>query len=155
MLDLLEAFSYFVKDGAYKDVKNMQQFYDGKRVFNIAGKSGETIVYDPKRIRDVEFDLSITENTATPAYRQITNDLLMQMWQAKAITLEQMLEQGDFPFADSLLQSIKTQQAQAAAQQQQMQAQAQGGADGGGQPVPRADPRAMQMLGQYMGDGAA
>jgi len=154
LLDLLEAFSYFVKDGAYKDVKNMQQFYDGKRVFNIAGKSGETIVYDPKRIRDVEFDLSITENTATPAYRQITNDLLMQMWQAKAITLEQMLEQGDFPFADSLLQSIKTQQAQAAAQQQQMQAQAQGGADGGGQPVPQADPRAMQMLGQYMGDGA-
>ena len=59
LLDLLECFSCFVVDGAYKDVKNMQQFYDSKRVFNIAGKSGAQIEYDPKKIRDVEFDLSI------------------------------------------------------------------------------------------------
>lgn len=32
----------------------MQQFYDSKRVFNIAGKSGAQIEYDPKKIRDVE-----------------------------------------------------------------------------------------------------
>ena len=61
-------------DGAYKDVKNMQQFYDSKRVFNIAGKSGAQIEYDPKKIRDVEFDLSITESTSTPAYRHLAND---------------------------------------------------------------------------------
>lgn len=112
LLDMLECFSYFVIDGAYKDVKNMQQFYDGKRVFNIAGRSGEQIEYDPKKIRDVEFDLSITESTTTPAYRQLANDVLMQLWQANAISVEQLLEHGNFPFADDLLQSIQSQKEQ-------------------------------------------
>lgn len=112
LLDLLECFSGFVVDGAYKDVKNMQQFYDSKRVFNIAGRSGAQIEYDPKKIRDVEFDLSITESTPPPAYRHLANDILMQLWQAQAISVEQLLEHGDFPFADELLQSIKSQKEQ-------------------------------------------
>lgn len=114
LLDMLECFSFFVIDGAYKDVKNMQQFYDSKRVFNIAGKSGAQIEYDPKKIRDVEFDMSITESTTTPVYRQLANDILLQLWQAKAITVEQLLEHGEFPFADELLQSIKAQKEQLA-----------------------------------------
>lgn len=114
LLDLLECFSGFVVDGAYKDVKNMQQFYDSKRVFNIAGKSGAQIEYDPKKIRDVEFDLSITESTTTPAYRHLANDILLQLWQSQAISVEQLLEHGDFPFADELLQSIKSQKEQLA-----------------------------------------
>lgn len=109
LLDMLESFSFFVVDGAYKDVKNMQQFYDDRRVFNIAGKSGTEIVYDPARIGDVEFDLSISESTSTPAYRQLANDVLMQLFQSQAINVEQLLEHGDFPFADDLLQSIKAQ----------------------------------------------
>lgn len=112
LLDLLECFSDFVTDGAYKDVKNMQQFYDSKRVFNIAGKSGAQIEYDPKKIRDVEFDLSITESTSTPAYRHLANDILMQLFGVGAISVEQLLEHGDFPFADELLQSIKSQKEQ-------------------------------------------
>jgi hypothetical protein len=112
LLDLLECFSGFVVDGAYKDVKNIQQFYDSKRVFNIAGRSGAQIEYDPKKVRDVEFDLSITESTTTPAYRHLANDILMQLWQAQAISVEQLLEHGDFPFADELLQSIKSQKEQ-------------------------------------------
>ena len=114
LLDLLECFSCFVVDGAYKDVKNMQQFYDTKRVFNIAGRSGAQIEYDPKKIRDVEFDLSITESTSTPAYRHLANDMLMQLYQSQAISVEQLLEHGDFPFADELLQRIKSQQEQLA-----------------------------------------
>jgi len=135
LLDMLECFSYFVVDGAYKDVKNIQQFYDGKRVFNIAGKSGAQIEYDPKKIRDVEFDLNITESTTTPAYRQLANDILMQLWQARAITVEQLLEHGDFPFADDLLQSLQSQKEQIRKGQQpqgvspQLMQQAQAGAN--------------------------
>lgn len=111
LLDLLDSFSGFVKDGATKDVKNMQQFYDTKRIFNIAGKNAQ-VEYDPKRIRDVDFDLSIIESTATPAYRQMANEILMQLWQAQAISVEQLLEHGDFPFADDLLQSLQSQKEQ-------------------------------------------
>ena len=120
LLDLLDSFSGFVKDAAHKDVKNIQQFYDTKRVFNIAGKSGSLVEYDPKKLRNVDFDLSIVESTATPAYRQIANDFLMQIWASGQITLEQLLEHGDFPFGDELLQSVKAQQ-EAMAQGQQPQ----------------------------------
>ena len=112
LLDLLDTFSAFVKDGAYKDVKNIQQFYDTPRVFNIAGRNATIVEYDPKKIRDVEFDLSIVESTATPAYRAIQNDMLMELWKANAISVEQLLEHGDYPFADELLQSIKSQREQ-------------------------------------------
>ena len=111
MLDLLDSFSQFVIEASYKDVKNMQQFYTTKRVFNIAGKNAR-VVLDPDKIRDVEFDLSIVESTSTPAYRQMANEFLITIWQAGQITLEQLLENGDFPFADNLLQSIKSQQEQ-------------------------------------------
>ncbi len=112
LLDLLESFSGFILDAAYKDVKNIQQFYDSKRVFNIAGKGASQIEYDPKKIRDVEFDLSIVESQSTPIYRQLANDFLMQLWSSQAISVEQLLEHGDFPFADDLLQSIKSQKEQ-------------------------------------------
>ena len=112
LLDLLDTFSSFVRDGATKDVKNMQQFYDTPRVFNIAGRNAARVEYDPRKIRDVEFDLSIVESTSTPAYRAMANDMLMQMWSAGAISVEQLLESGSFPFADQLLQSIKSQREQ-------------------------------------------
>lgn len=110
LLDLLESFSSFVVDAAYKDVMNIQQFYDEKKVLDIAGASGKIAKCNPYKIKNVEFDMSIAENTATPAYRMQGNDFLMQIWAAGQITLEQMLENGDFPFADNLLQSIKAQQ---------------------------------------------
>ena len=146
LLDVLEVFSEFVRDGAYKDVKNIQQFYDGKMMENIAGKNAAMLKRDPQKIRDVEFDLNITESTTTPVYRQICNDILMQMWQAQAITTEQLLENGDFPFADDLLQSIKS-------NKEQME----NGETPSGIPPElmqkvqqSADPRAVQMLQKYM-----
>jgi hypothetical protein len=112
LLDLLDTFSSFIREGAYKDVKNIQQYYDTPRVFNIAGKNSTIVEYDPEKVRDVEFDLSIVESTSTPAFRTMANEWLMQLWQAKAISVEQLLEHSDFPFADELLQSIKSQREQ-------------------------------------------
>lgn len=112
LLDMLEVFNSFMTEAAYKDVKNIQQFYDQKRVFHIAGRAGSGIVYDPRKIHDVEFDLSIVPSTATPAYRAMANDFLMEIWKAGQITLEQMLQTGDFPFADALLQSLQNQREQ-------------------------------------------
>lgn len=112
LLDLLDSFSMFIVDSAYKDVKNIQQFYTSKRVFNIAGKSGSLIEYDPKKHGNIEYDMSVVESSATPAYRDMANQFLFQIWQTGQISLQQMLEHGDFPFADELLQSIQSQQEQ-------------------------------------------
>ena len=111
LLDLLESFSTFVVEGAYKDIKNIQQYYDSKRVFNIKG-NGAQVEYDPKRVRDVEFDLSIVESTSTPIYRQLANEMLLEIWRAGQISVQQLLQVGDFPFADELLQSLQSQQEQ-------------------------------------------
>lgn len=112
LLDLMESFSDFVIDGAYKTVKNIQQYYDPKKIREIVGDKGEYAEYDPQKILNIEFDISITESTTSPAYRQMANEWLMQLWQAQAISVKQLLEFGDFPFADELLQSIESQEEQ-------------------------------------------
>jgi hypothetical protein len=106
LLDILECFSAFVRDGAMKDVKNIQQFYDDGKILEIVGDDAWT-GFSPQSVRDIDFDLNIVESTNTPAYRMMANDILMQLYQSQAITVEQLLEQGDFPFADNLLQSIQ------------------------------------------------
>ena len=111
LIDLLESFSSFICDGAMKDIKNIQQFYDTTRIINIVGKNA-WVEYNPKEIGNTEFDLGISESTNTPIYRQMANETLMQLWQAQAISAEQLLEHGDFPFADDLLQSLKSQKEQ-------------------------------------------
>lgn len=110
--DIYETFNNFVIDESYKVVKNIQQFYDNKRILNIAGKKGKKIVYDPAKMQDIEYDLSIEESASSPVYRQIANEFLMEIWRAGQISLEQLLESGNFPFADSLLQAIQSQQEQ-------------------------------------------
>lgn len=147
LLDILATFSMFIMEGATKDVKNIQQFYDTPRVFNIAGRNSTIVEYDPKKIRDVEFDLSIVESTATPTYRAMSNEILMKLFEMQAISVEQLLEHGEFPFADELLQSIKSQREQLEQGQvpdglsPELAQQARQGADMG------AVRRAQQMLG--------
>lgn len=111
LLDLLESYSAFSRAGAYKDIKNIQQYYDEKRIIEIAGKNAK-LQLNPQKILNTDFDLSITESTTTPAYRQLSNDILMQLFDKQAISVEQLLEHCDFPFADDLLQSIQSQKEQ-------------------------------------------
>ncbi len=114
LLDILDTFASFIVDGANKDVKNMQQYYDTPRVCNISGRNAKFAVYEPGKMANIDFKLSITQSQSTPVYRAIANDMLMEFWKAGAISVQQVLESGTFPFADQLLQSIKSQQEQLA-----------------------------------------
>lgn len=114
LVDILETYNDFVVDSAWKDVKNMQQYYDSNRRFAISGKRAP-VEYDADVMSEIELDLSITESTTTPVYRQIANQFLMEIWKQNQISLESMLEVGDFPFADELLSKIKSQGAAMAA----------------------------------------
>jgi len=141
---ILDSFQDFILDAAYKDVKNIQQFYDQKRTFNIAGRASAQVIYDPAKIRDVEFDLSIVPSQTSPVYRAMANEFLMELFKANAISVEQLLQSGDFPFADELLQNIQSQKEQMERGQMpngvspELLQQAQQG----------ANPKAMQMLQQ-------
>lgn len=109
MQDILEAFSAFVREGSAKDVSNIQQYYDGPRMVEI---SGESIDYNPAKVRNVKVDIRITDSTSTPVFRALQNDMLMKLVEMNRITVEQMLENGSFPFADKLLQSLRVQKEQ-------------------------------------------
>lgn len=124
LADILESFSTFICDGARKDVANVQQFYDGQRVVNISGRSA--IIYDPQQMSDVDYDVSITESTQSQPYRAMANEFLLEIWRSGQISLKMLLENGTFPFADNLLQSLASEQEQMqAAQAQQPQPQPQ------------------------------
>lgn len=107
LLDILESIDDFDEDAARMDVHNIQQCYDSRRVVQIAGRKA---VYDPDTMGDVDFDLSIHESTASPVHRALANQFLMEIWKAGQITLETMLEVGNFDYADELLQHLRTQQ---------------------------------------------
>jgi hypothetical protein len=121
VVDLLESFGSFIKNVMYKKMSNIQQFYDEKRIVKVAGRNAY-VQWDPETMGGVEFDLSVSEGYNTPVYRAINNEFLMNLLGAKQITIQQMLEVGNFPFADQLLQLIQTQQ-QELQQQQNMQQQ--------------------------------
>jgi hypothetical protein len=112
LLDLLESFNEFVVDAASKDVKNIQQFYDEKQITAIAGTNLSSIEFNPKEVVNSDFNLAVAQSTATPVYRAMANEFLMQIWQSGQISLQQLLQTGEFPFADQLLQSLQAQQAQ-------------------------------------------
>ena len=59
LIDILDTFRGFLIDGAYKDLYNIQQFYDRRRTYSIAGTEARKIEYDPEKMQDVEFDVEV------------------------------------------------------------------------------------------------
>ena len=102
-------------------MKTIQQFYTDSRYRTLAGNccGKDASTYTPEEVRNTEFDLSIAETLSTPALRMASNEFLMELFRGGKISLEMLLQNGAFPFADKLLQSLKQ------SQTEQMQAQAQ------------------------------
>lgn len=106
--DILTSYKSFLTERDTKKVKMLQQFYTEKRYFNITGNTNGMKFYDPDKVCDVEYDIAISDSIQTPTYRMAMNELLVDLFKSQAITVEQMLETGNFPFADKLLQSIRS-----------------------------------------------
>lgn len=122
IIDMLESYSSFLGMSARKKLKNIQQFYDEPVILKVAGRNS-LVTYDPETMGGVDFDVALSESYDTPVYRAITNDMLMQLLNAQQITVKQLLEAGNFPFADRLLQLIEGEQQEMAMQQPMMQQQ--------------------------------
>ena len=118
---LMAKFHSFMEDVSTKKAKNIAAFYDANRFASIAGSIDSIFNVDNlnlNEVADIEFDLNIKESTETPVYRMISNDYLMQFFQAGAISIEDLLEFGTFPFADKMLQNIQARNAEMQAAQQ-------------------------------------
>ena len=121
---LMAKFHSFMEDVSTKKAKNIAAFYDEARFASIAGSIDGIFNIENlnlNEVADIEFDLNIKESTETPVYRMISNDYLMEFFRVGAISIEDLLEFGTFPFADKMLQNIQARQAEMqAAQQGQM-----------------------------------
>jgi hypothetical protein len=127
LTEVFEAYKELREERDTKNMKLIQQYYDKPRYLNIVGQTDFSMsYYDPSKVRNAEYDLTIIESQNTPMYRMINNELLMQLFQTQAIDLKQLLELGSFPFSDKLLQKIEINEQKAAeamaAQQQAPQA---------------------------------
>lgn len=106
---LFDAFRTFRRRRDIKLMKTIQQFYTEKRYLDIAGHDydEEAKWYSPEKVRDAEFDLTISEGYNTPAYQMIANDFLMELFKAQAIDVKTMLENSSYPFAKKIVEVIR------------------------------------------------
>jgi hypothetical protein len=112
---LQEVFGIFRMLREERDMKNLkliQQFYDAPKLINVSGDARNMVMYDPRRVMNTEFELSITESSSTPSFRMVVNDMLMNLLNGGHITIKELLENGTLPFADKLLQSINSREQQ-------------------------------------------
>ena len=112
LVDLISSFQSLLQDNAVKKINNIQQFYTEERNIIIAGKKSGLRKYMPNQAREVQYDLQITESTTNPSYRLIANEYLLKFWEAGQLTLQQLLEVGQFPFGEELLQVLTADQEQ-------------------------------------------
>jgi hypothetical protein len=144
---IFESVSSFQIRGDKLTVQEMQQFYKGKR-YIYEKKSGKFLLYDEEKVKNVDTEISIVENTDTPAYRLMMNDLLFQLKEFdtnNVLDLRGMLEAGNLPFKDQLLDYVNK-------REQQLKDMSMGGQPGqpGQQQAPLAmPPELQQQLSQY------
>lgn len=120
---ILSCFSGFIKAGAAKDCKLIQQYYDTDRIVSIVGRDGRKVRFNPSKVKFMEFDINISESQTSPVFRQVANEFLMQIWQSGQISLKGMLEAGAFPFGDKLLGVVNAEEAERQQQEQAALAQ--------------------------------
>ncbi len=132
--EFMESFTFFKESRDRKVLTLIKQYYQERRplVVKGTGYAPEAKLFDPNMVKNVEFDLVVTQGPDTPVYRQIIEDILTNLLQNQLIDLEMYLEHSSMPFADKLLETVR-QKRQEAVQQ------------GGG------DPQLMESLAQAQG----
>lgn len=109
LVDLFHTFNAFVVEGARKDLKNIQQFYDVKTIQQIVGDTG----VDLSGIADLDIDVSVVQSPSSQQYKAWANDFLLNLYNSKAFDVKTLLRVAkDLPYADALLQQLESQEAQ-------------------------------------------
>lgn len=134
---IFEAFNDFREQRDAKSLKIITQFYKEKRYLSIVGTDygTESMVYDPEKIKDLDYSINVAQGIDTPAYRMILDDQLKGLFEAGAIDAELYLQNSSHPFSDKLLEGLKGKKEEQAALQQQAQ---------------QANPQKVQQVQQMM-----
>lgn len=110
---LMMRFGVFVKHIARLKLANIQKFYTPKRYEEIAGQLSNMVDMSNLKLNlagNLEYDLSVAQSTATPIYRALKTQILMDFASAGFIPPRIVLECGDIPGADEILQKLDAMQ---------------------------------------------
>jgi hypothetical protein len=111
--DFFEFFYSIMENRNWKVLKTIKQYYTERRFIRVAGngmKNTVNAVYDPKDIEGIEFDVSLGHTNDTAVFRQTLDTYLMNFLNNQYITFEEFLENTSMPFADKLLQTVRSRQ---------------------------------------------
>lgn len=94
-----------------KIVQLIAQFYDSERYLPIVGKTlldgSRMLRYDPQRVREIDWDLIVTDTPDTPAARQQMEMFIDNLLATNRITFQQYLQASSHPKADMLMRLIQ------------------------------------------------
>jgi hypothetical protein len=144
ILDLMKMLAAFKEVRDRKVLKVALQFYAGRRSV-VSESSGRPVAVDAEKIKHVDFDLKVIQNTDTPSYREGVDNRLMQMVTAGMIPPDIYFKNSPDPTSKKIYEDMKkmAQQAQQGQPPQvppDVQQQAQQG-----------DPKAVGLLRQAVG----
>ncbi|MDR0618899.1 MAG: hypothetical protein LBG17_03250 [Bacteroidales bacterium] len=148
-LDIMKVHAAFERARDRKTLKTALQFYNGKRRIISSGVNGGVIEVDTDKIRDLDFDTQIIDNTDTQAYRQIVEDRLVQMVTQGLIPPDVYFKNSSDSTSKKIYEDMK--------QLQEQQAQAmQGGEQVNISPemqaqAGKANPQAVELLQRAVG----
>lgn len=116
--DYMDEFSEFKRDRDMKALKVILQYYNESKTITVPGTRKAFVHFDPEKIKNLDFDVVVTQSTDTPVYRQLVDDALFNLLNAQMIDIKMYLENSSLPFADKLLNDINQRQAEMQEQQQ-------------------------------------
>ena len=108
---LMHKFGAFEHEVAVKKMKVMHQFYQQPRFISHKRSSGyaEYSMYEPKEVKDIDFEVAIKDAPESPVARMMLNDFVMQLWQSGAISALDALENSYMPGTEDLKQTLRAQ----------------------------------------------
>jgi len=153
--DYFESFNNYRNQRNWKMLKTQVQFYEEERQLALSGSNinDESLVFDPEKARDLEFEMTMGRSPDSPIYRGVIEENLKEFLAGEFITFETYLRNTTLPFADNLLMEVqrdKEQALQGAGGEGAMAAIGEGLREQGAD-VNQANPQAMQLLNQIAG----
>lgn len=98
------------KQRDFKTIQLIAQYYTKPVRLATAGKRPDgsmLIEYNPDRVRNLDFDVKVTETADTPVVRQMIEQTLLDLMNNNRITLMQFLQLSSHPKADMIMHVIE------------------------------------------------
>ena len=113
--DLFETFFAWMRKRDRLIVQLIQQYWDDPIFLRSGGKNSNSVTsmrYEPNAVKDVDFDLVMSQGENSAVYRQIVDESLREFLANQFITFEEYLETCNMPYKDTLMEKIRERRSQ-------------------------------------------